>query len=162
MRAHDDMGRRWKELRLKTLIERFDAAVTMGGTEFRPPTADSVARIESHLRLRLPPELVQMARESRHFHHWFAGLGPDFVSPTHIVGVNGRWRREAPPRRPPANFVAFTLGFDGDLDGFVLDPSAAGSPPRAIRHWSPGVDDGPRHASFREYLEACLEFWEKG
>lgn len=131
----------------------------MGGSEFRPPTADSVARIESHLRLKLPPELVQMARESRHFHHWFAGLGPDFVSSTHIVGVNGRWRREGPARRLPHGLVAFTLGFDDDLDCFVLD-SAAAAAPRAIRHWSPGPADPREYVTFREYLEARLAFWE--
>ncbi|GGL03784.1 hypothetical protein GCM10010844_23030 [Deinococcus radiotolerans] len=63
------------------------------------------------------PTPERIAGINRHFGTWFAGLGPDEASPTHVLSVNRRATTpEAGQTDAPDTLVIFNQGYDGDDD----------------------------------------------
>ena len=144
------------------LIRRFDDLVL--GLGYGPccrPSRESICRIEAHFGMSLPAGLIQFAHQAKHFNRWFASLGQDYTNPMHIIRINSHWRRRRKTRAIPRQLVAFTVGFDEDLDCFDLSSFQADSGTYAIRYWTPGVLDAPPFAGFAEYMEAMVGGWER-
>jgi alkanesulfonate monooxygenase SsuD/methylene tetrahydromethanopterin reductase-like flavin-dependent oxidoreductase (luciferase family) len=145
------------ECAVADLARRFDALVRRRPLPPPRPTERSIRTIERHFGISLPPAMIELAARAACYGDWFASLGDDFASPTHIIRVNSYWRRRRRTRALPRDLVAINLGFDADLDCLVVGAGIGDHAP--VRHWSPGVTDGRRYAGFREYVEALLETW---
>jgi hypothetical protein len=144
------------------LIRRFDDLKPGPGYEpYCRPSRDSICRIEAHFGMSLPAGLIQFARQAKHFNGWFASLGRDYTNPRHIIRINSYWRRRRKTRAIPRQLVAFTVGFDEDLECFDLFSFQADSGKCEIRYWTPGVVDASPYASFAEYMEATVSAWEQ-
>ena len=87
------------------------------------PTEESLAGIAETLLLpRLPSFQVELAREAQYFGVWFAGLGPDYDSRRHILGLNKFGHQEG----LPDSLVLVTYGFDEICD--CLDKESSDDP----------------------------------
>jgi hypothetical protein len=143
------------------LVRRFDEVLPPFFPEHPRPTSHSIARIESHFGITLPRALLDFARSASRFGCWFSSLGPDYDNRAHIIRVNSFWRNRRRTKRIPRKLVAFTIGFDDDLDCFDTDAHDTVAGEYEIRYWSPGVEDaGSRHASFAAYVESHIRSWE--
>lgn len=141
---------------LQALARRLDRCLPEPQPLPGPPTSRSVAAIEAHFRIQLPRSLIVLAREARHFGAYFAGLGEDQASPTHIVRINSNWRRRRRTRRIPPDLVVINLGFDEDLDCLVLPGGDDG----AVVYWCPHGDRVEVGSGFCEYLARRITAWE--
>ena len=124
----------------------------------RPPTEESVVRIESELGIRLPALLVEVALACDSYGGWFGSIGDDYVSHNHMLGYNRGFREEGVPPR----YVLLNHGHDGDCDAWDTEagPPRAGELPimyfnfdcerRALRHLRVSA------ASFAEYIDAFV------
>jgi hypothetical protein len=88
----------------------------------RPPTNESVRRINAELGITLPPLFIEMAAACSSYGGWFNSIGDDFDSHLHILKMNSMFREEGLPPR----YVLFNHGHDGDCDAWDTEalPSA--------------------------------------
>lgn len=123
---------------MKDLIDRFDAVIRGVSAAHARPTAGSIARINGHFGIELPPALHAFAIGSRSFSSFFASLGPDYDSPAHIIRINSHWHRRRRTRRRPDELVIFTQGFMDDRF-WCFDKSAPSisEPGCVVRFWCP-------------------------
>jgi hypothetical protein len=144
--------------------EQFDSVVRDLCPYHAKPTPASIAQVNAHFGVILPHELIQLAAESRSYSSWFASVGPDFMSPTHIVRINSYWRQRRRKRRIPPNLVAFTIGFDDEFWCFEKTTPSDGL---AVQFWSPHeiVYSNPEppttaYESFQLYLSGQIFAWK--
>ena len=108
-----------------SLIREYDRVFRPGPKWAAPPrpTAESLAKISRALDLPgLPTLLVRLADEAKYFGVWFAGLGPDYESRTHILQLNKYWRESG----LPLHLILITYGFDAVCD--CLDKNSSDVP----------------------------------
>lgn len=143
-------------------IMQFDT-VFKASPGWRPhprPTDQSLAEIELALGIvSLPKGLVQLAREATYFGVWFASLGPDLDSPTHIIGLNRYWRK----RGLPKELILPTYGFDDVCDCLDTKNASCSDEMRviqAVAQEGHGFHEWREFApSFELYLERILELF---
>ena len=87
----------------------------------KPPTPDSIRKIEKHFGLSVPPIYVELARLAPNYGVWFGSIGPDFESHNHIIRLNAAFRSgdEEYAALPP-EFVMINHGHDGHCDCWKL------------------------------------------
>lgn len=141
---------------LPALARRLDLCLPQPHPPPGPPTPRSVAAIQAHFGIQLPRSLIALAQESVHFGAYFAGLGEDQGSPTHIIRINGSWRRRRRTKRLPRDLVAINLGFDEDLDCLVHPGGDDG----VVVYWCPQGERVEVASGFCEYLAQRLTAWE--
>jgi hypothetical protein len=130
------------------------------------PTSHSLVAIERHFGIRLPAELVELARSSDFFSMRFLSLGTDTQSPQHIIRNNSYWRQRRRTRRVPASLVLFTHGHDDEY--WALDAARTkDGDALPVQFWCPDEitycsDDRPtqRYSSFLEWLRAEVHWGE--
>lgn len=149
---------------IEQLADDFDAVMNYGRQVARP-SEWSIRKINAHFNFVLPPDLITFAKHARLFDGWFASLGDDYASPSHIIRINSYWRRRRPKRAIPRNLVVINRGFDDDLDCLDISSFDSSTGEYAIRYWCPGIDENDatriRYGSFREYIEAQVRFWSE-
>ena len=69
-----------KDVLLDLLPAAFEPWGSSGWYPSRPPTAESVERIESALRITLPPLFVEVAAACSSYGGWFNSIGDDYES----------------------------------------------------------------------------------
>lgn len=183
--GHDTGSLDWNTLTalFDLLMRRHGAAGTSP-----PPTAESLERIEAHFGISLPPSLVRFARECQYFGCWFASLGPDYDSGTHIINVNKQARNAAEDDFScdpasgtqltkgegdrhngaadatglPAGLVVINLGYDQDYDCLNGRAWDRASGEYGLWYWSPETAPAMLAPSFHGYVEGHLRHWMRG
>lgn len=123
------------------------------------PTDQSLAKICRTLNIvALPPLLIQLALEARHFGVWFAGLGPDFESGAHILAMNQYFRN----RGLSSDLILLTYGFDDVCD--CLDMKSAEDPRLCRVVQTHATDDAFSNPiefapTFEDYLEKLVRIF---
>jgi hypothetical protein len=102
------------------LIDLYTLGVTprRGCFSALPPTVESVRRINHELGVRLPESFLDFARRCDCYGVWFASIGEDFESPTHILNLNRIFHTDyGDGYMPlPEPLVLINHGYDGDCD----------------------------------------------
>jgi hypothetical protein len=148
---------------MESLRQRFDDMKVPVLREHQRPTDGSVSRVNEHFSIRLPAELVQLAKHSKYYPAYFLSLGPDYQSHCHIIRVNSYWRRRRPKRRIPRNLVVITQGYMDDRF-WCLDTSApTNEGDYAVQFWCPEPmtwfgEPVLRYPSFAEYIEGVIKW----
>ena len=146
---------------MRQLAARFDAVVRNQWEPYPPPTAQSIAHIESRLSLSLPPSLVEFANISRSFSSFFLSLGPDTHNPSHIVAKNTatrkdpNWFVEGLPA--PKHLVFISENFMEDFF-WCLDTKQPGAEYPVV-YWAPKCASGDTrlcHSSFCDLVSAVI------
>lgn len=147
-----------------TLLELFEIAMARWSP--RPwanaaaPTAESIARIQRELSVRIPDEFVRLAAACPSYGSWFASIGPDFDSSHHITRLNdlfhdGRQLHDGQDGPAlPAHLVMLNHGHDGDCDCWdtrIVLPS--GEHPIVSVRVDAQEPSGAQFQSFRAYAE---------
>jgi hypothetical protein len=151
------------------LIVAFDAQFRglrwVDDDESQRPTGASVRRIETHFGIKLPADLVHLARRARHARSFLLEFGPDEHTSSHVIRCNSYWRRRRRTRRLPRNLIILNQGYMDDLF-WCLDiaaPTADGAD-YAVRFWCPDPIQYPgerpteRYPDFRSFLHAHI-YW---
>ncbi len=133
-------------------IEHFDQKVHSCYAPHPKPTNDSIEKINDHFGIQLPGALIEFARHSNSFSSWFASIGPDFDSHTHIIRINSFWRRRRKTRRIPTDLVIINLGHDEDCDCLDVSSYDPESGEYEIQYWCPEVSNGKRWQDFHTYI----------
>ncbi len=94
----------------------------------RPPTAESVERIESVLRFALPPLFIEVAAACPAYGDWFNSIGDDYENNYHILSMNAALHTGGLPSR----YVLLNHGHDGDCDAWDLEALPIGGEPPII------------------------------
>ncbi|HYE17619.1 MAG TPA: hypothetical protein VEA69_04200 [Tepidisphaeraceae bacterium] len=124
----------------------------------RPPTPDSVARVESELAIRVPGSLVEVARACPSYGGWFGSVGDDFESHNHILSINRAFRAEGLSSR----YVLLNHGHDGDCDAWDTGAPADRNGELPIVYFNYNCDRRelrglrPSAGSFAEYVDAFV------
>ena len=149
---------------VEQLVAEFDdlnmAAV---GYPAKRPSEWSVRKINAHFGIELPHELVLFAKLSKSFGSWFASLGDDYDSPSHIIRINSYWRRRRKTRAIPRNLLIINRGFDDDLDCIDLESFDGSTGAFSIRYWFPGcvAEESTVYPSFNDYMQTHVEAWKR-
>lgn len=132
------------------------------------PTSGSLARIQAHFAIDLPPLLIALSGASHGFVRRFASLGLDEDSPSHIIRINSHWRRRRRTRRIPRGLIIVTM--DHHDEHWCLDTNAAadGDDRFPLQFWSPdpmiypSESDRPteRYPNFATFLRADI-YWRR-
>jgi hypothetical protein len=92
-----------KDVLLDLLPAAFEPWGSSGWYPSRPPTADSVERIESNLRIAIPRLFIDVAAACPSYGGWFNSIGDDYQSHAHILNLNAALHRgRTEDRRPDA------------------------------------------------------------
>jgi hypothetical protein len=92
----------------------------------RPPTRDSVQRIEAQLGITIPPLFIDVAAACSSYGGWFNSIGDDFASHMHVTTLNRSFWDLGLARR----YVLLIHGHDGDCDAWDTEaPLALGERP---------------------------------
>lgn len=103
----------------------------------RPPTTESVKRIESAFRITIPPLFIEVATACPAYGGWFNSIGDDYESHAHILTLNAALHAEGLPSR----YVLINHGHDGDCDAWDLAASpTGGEPPIVYFHYDDEVE----------------------
>ncbi len=120
----------------------------------RPPTRNSVSRVEKSLGVKLPNLLLEVARSHPSYGYWFNSIGNDYRGCNHILGVNASFRERGVPNR----YVVFAQGFDDECDAWDLgEPCSGGERPIVYFHFSDDnelTDLTRRFNTFHEFMDA--------
>ncbi|MHB1562101.1 MAG: SMI1/KNR4 family protein [Isosphaeraceae bacterium] len=111
-----------KAVLLDLLPAAFEPWGSSGWYPSRPPTPESIARIEAALRLTLPSLFIEIAAACSSYGGWFNSIGDDYESHAHILSLNAGFRAEGLPPR----YVLMNHGHDGDCDAWDLEASPVG------------------------------------
>lgn len=103
-----------KEIMLGLLPAAFEP---WGSLESRPPTDESIRRIESTLRIKLPALFVEVANACSSYGGWFNSIGDDYENHQHILSLNAAFHAEGLATR----YVLMTHGHDDDCDAWDLE-----------------------------------------
>ncbi len=103
----------------------------------RPPTAESIERIESVLRIALPTLFIEVAAACPSYGGWFNSIGDDYANYYHILGMNAALHAGGLPPR----YVLLNHGHDGDCDAWDLDASPIGGEPPIVYFHYPPLDE---------------------
>jgi len=142
-------------------IARFERRHPLFRAPHPKPTAHSLARISAHFGVSLPPELVQLSRESAHAAGLFLSLGPDDDSPGHIIRTNSYWRRRRRTRKLPERLIIITHGFmDDDFHCLVRAENPLESNAMRVRYWSPAPVGHPKHSILGEPFENFAAYFD--
>lgn len=119
----------------------------------RPPTAGSVERIESALRFKLPPLLIEVATACPAYGGWFNSIGDDYENNYHILSMNAALHAGGLPLR----YVLLNHGHDGDCDAWDLEaPPIGGEPPIVYFHYDD--EDEKEDRAIRRLKVSTLSF----
>jgi hypothetical protein len=94
-------------MNIEELAKEFDKVIGPVIHVAEPPTHESIAHIEEHFGVKIPNAFVEFAKSTVNYGNWFASIGPDFSSPTHIITINHKLRSEG---NIPSNYIAKMLG----------------------------------------------------
>jgi hypothetical protein len=129
----------------------------------QPPTDSSIATINTHFGVTLPPMLVRFARVSQKFGCYFASLGEDYENDSHILRINkqfGRVRRRRQGRWQqvkPEYLLVINHGHDNDCDCLDLRSWNPQTGDYALRYWTPSTQhvdaESEGWPTFHAYLE---------
>lgn len=126
------------------------------------PTSQSIAAINSHFGISLPPMLIEFSRRSEKFGCYFASLGEDYSSPFHIIPINRQAARIRRRRQrqwqyvKPPYLLVINHGYDDDYDCLDLRAWNSETGDYRLQYWAPDVADLESEkgwATFHEYLE---------
>lgn len=107
-------GRLPKAVLLDLLPATFEPWGSGGLFPSRPPTSESIDRIESALRIKLPRLFVEVAAACSSYGGWFNSIGDDYENHSHILRTNVAFREEG----LAARYVLLNHGHDGDCDAW--------------------------------------------
>lgn len=141
------------------LAEQYEKVVGYVVCEAEPPTAESIALIESSLGITLPDSLVRFAAAAPRYGNWLASLGPDYDSPTHILNIN----RPGQIPYKPDNFVIINVGYDEDYECIDLETLDRCTGEYLITYWSPTVPqaESALYESFMDCMASNIKFWSE-
>jgi hypothetical protein len=140
------------ELLMQLLSATFEPWGASGVYPSRPPTAESVQKIQDALGIALPKLFIEMAAGCSSYGGWFGSIGEDFESLNHMISINRAFHSDGFDRR----YVLLNHGHDGDID--ALDTRSVGS---SGEHPIVYISEGPdgtvtqitrTHDTFHEYL----------
>ena len=147
------------------LLDLLPAAFEPWGSYFfypsRPPTAESVERIESALRITLPSLFIDVAAACSSYGGWFNSIGDDYESHAHIINLNEGFHAAGLSPR----YVLMNHGHDGDCDAWDTEaPPIDGELPIVYFNYDDYNDDGhylfqglkAYASSFAEYIDAFV------
>ena len=147
---------------MQDFIAQFDASMIDAWEPYPRPTQASLLRISTHFNLTLPPQLVELAANSRCFSSFFLSLGEDYGNPVHIITYNAYWRRRRRTRRVPDDLVIVSNGFMDEDFWCLVRSENPRQPTTTVEYWSPpaigwpkgGATRGPSHPTFMDFLAA--------
>ena len=103
-----------KAVLLDLLPATFEPWGSSGWYPSRPPTSESVARIEFTLRIKLPRPFIEVAASCPSYGGWFGSIGNDFANGNHILSINAALRDAGLAPR----YVLLNHGHDGDFNAW--------------------------------------------
>ena len=103
-----------KAVLLNLLPATFEPWGSSGWFPSRPPTSESVERIESALRIKLPRLFIEVAASCPSYGGWVNSIGDDYESHAHILSINAAFREAG----LAARYVLLNHGHDGDCDAW--------------------------------------------
>lgn len=103
-----------KAVLLDLLPATFEPWGSSGWYSSRPPTPESVDRIESSLGIAIPRLFVEVASFCPSYGGWFNSLGDDYQSHFHLLSNNAALREAG----LAARYVLLNHGHDGDCDAW--------------------------------------------
>jgi hypothetical protein len=129
----------------------------------KPPTARSIEKIQRKLGIRIPEDYVQLATTCSSYAACLAGIGEDYESGRHIIGLNRLFHDTVLERvyggsgvALPSHFILLNHGHDGDCDCWdIRERTASGEHPIihvSIESSRPELVQN-RFDSFRAYVE---------
>ena len=157
-------------MEISRLVTIFDQVVSNNGEHNHPPTAESIARINTHFGITLPPSFVKFAAQSKNFRSWFSSLGEDFCSPSHIIRTNSHFKNIRRRREQrwcyvkPASYIVVNLGFDQDCDCIDASRYNSVTGEYVIRYWYPGMAEDEETSSydcFEDYIRRHILSWSR-
>jgi hypothetical protein len=150
-----------KDVLIDLLPAAFEPWGSCGLYRSRPPTAESVERIESALRISLPSLFIDVAAACSSYGGWFNSIGDDYESHAHIISLNEGFRAVGLSPR----YVLMNHGHDGDCDAWDTEaPPIGGELPIVYFNYDDYHDDGRYEfqglkayaSSFAEYIDAFV------
>jgi hypothetical protein len=151
-------------LTTEKIVALFES-VAPGCDTYRPPTKQSLEVIREHFGVGLPPTLVDFARNTRAFAHWFASLSDDYQDPWHIIRVNSRAKRIRRRKKgrwqnaKPHHLLVINRGHDDDFDCLDFRTRDSSTGECSLRYWAPNVEDTHIADTFQEYVEQLVSEW---
>src|SRR5688572_13474313 len=124
----------------------------------KAPSAESIARIQRELGMRIPEYFVRLATACPSYGAWLAGIGDDLENPDHILKHNRFFHDTTPTEtswRPlPPHLIMLNHGYDGDCDCWdTRVVTAAGEHPIVYICVDDVVPERESFQSFAEYAE---------
>lgn len=96
----------------------------------KPATEESVAYIESKLKVKLPRDFIEFSRLCESYGAWFGSIGDDYDSHIHLLQLNEAFHRASNESFAlPENWVLINHGHDGDCDSFDISAGSASEYP---------------------------------
>jgi hypothetical protein len=151
-----------KDVLIDLLPAAFEPWGSSGLYPSRPPTAESVERIESTLHIKLPQLFIDVAAACSSYGGWFNSIGDDYESHAHILRLNAGFRESGLPPR----YILMNHGHDGDCDAWDTEaPPIGGELPIVYFNFDNDAnDDGPYlfqglkayASSFADYIDAFV------
>lgn len=146
-----------REILFDLLPAAFEPWGSSGGCPPRPPTPESISRIESTLRITPPALFIEVAKACSSYGGWFNSIGDDYENHQHILSLNAAFHGGGLATR----YVLMTHGHDGDCDAWDLGATPAdGEYPIVYfdydcdRNHLSGLK--PLAASFADYFDAFV------
>lgn len=144
------------------LAEMFNYGAQMYGRLYhaKPPTCESVAKIQSSLGITLPEIFIEFAKRCPRYGVWFASIGNDYDNHIHILKLNEIYHGTTSDSLP-AHLIMFNHGHDGDCDCFDISAKVADVNEYPLVYCSIPEDEDPSpptsvisiEKTFHEYLE---------
>jgi hypothetical protein len=106
-----------KAVLLDLLPATFEPWGSSGLFPSRPPTHESVGRIESSLRIEIPRLFIEVAASCPSYGGWFNSIGDDYESHAHILSINAAFREAGLATR----YILLNHGHDGDCDAWETE-----------------------------------------
>jgi SMI1 / KNR4 family (SUKH-1) len=124
-----------------------------GSYPSKPATQESVARIESALKFKVPVDFVEFSRLVHNYGVWFGSIGEDYASHNHLLVLNEAFHQaEDSAIALPEHWVLINHGHDGDCDCFDITAGKDGEYPiYYVNVESPGAPQ-LLASTFKEYL----------
>ena len=120
----------------------------------KPATEESVAYIETALKVSLPRDFVEFSRLVHNYGVWFGSIGDDYASHNHLLRLNEAFHQaDEESIALPERWILINHGHDGDCD--CLDVSGGSSSEYPIYYINVECSKEPvlMATTFRDYLE---------
>ena len=148
---------------MDALVSSFDAAIPDLWDPHPRPTEESIAKINGHFGIKLPPVLYEFALGCARFGNIFLGFGENYEAHDHVIPYNRYWRTRRRTRKLPSNLVIITNGFMDEDFGCLDRTSPDGQGGYEVQFWSPAPIGfphqghmGERLASFESLVELIV------